>query len=369
MSRFSRYIQQRIVIAAALGVMLVAWGVGHLVDPVTTASVVAFVSGNLSDGSALPFVALMGATAAPFPIQPDLTAIAVMYRNKDMIADQVMPRVPVGKQDFKYLKHALADGFTIPDTKVGRTSPPTRVEFTATETSASCLDYGLDDSVPQADIENAPPNYDPLGKATEFVTNLIELDREKRVATLAFDTNQYGSSNKSTLSGTSQWSDYTNANPVDAILAALDVMVMRANIMVIGQAVWTKLRQHPKVLASLYGSASTRGVALRQDLADVLELQQLLVGQSWVNSAKKGQTATLGRVWGKHCALIYRDSLATAERGTSWGFTAQFGSRIAGSFEDKDAGMRGGTRVRAGESVKEVVSANDLGYLFINAVA
>lgn len=309
----------------------------------------------------------MGAPA-PFPIQPDLTAIALMYRNTDMIADQIMPRVGVGKQDFKYLKHALADGFTIPDTKVARRSPPAQVEFTATEVSASCLDYALDDSVPNEDIENAPPNYDPLGKATEFVSNLIELDREKRVATLAFDTNQYGSSNKVTLSGTTQWSDFTNANPIDAILTALDAMVMRANLLVLGQAVWTKVRQHPKVIAAIYGSANG-GVPSREQVASLLELEAIYVGRSWVNSAVKGQTASLARVWGKHAALIYRDSLASASRGTTWGFTAQFGGRIAGSFEDRDIGMRGGTRVRVGESVKEVVTANDLGYLFTNAVA
>lgn len=310
----------------------------------------------------------MGAPA-PFPIQPELTAIALEYRNTEMIADNVMPRVPVAKQDFKYLKHTLADGFTIPDTKVGRRAQPNQVEFSATEASASTLDYALDDSVPNEDIANAPPNYDPLGKATEYITNLLALDREQRVATATFTAGNYGSSNKVTLSGTSQWSDFTNSNPVDAILAALDVMVMRANIMVIGQAVWTKLRQHPKILNAIFGPGGQAGIATREQVASVLELEALYVGRAFVNSAKKGQTASLARAWGKHAALIYRDSLASASRGTTFAFTGQFGSRIAGSFEDKDIGMRGGQRVRVGESVVEVLTANDLGYLFTNAVA
>ena len=309
----------------------------------------------------------MGAQA-PFPIQPDLTAIAIMYRNRAMIADAVLPRVPVGSKDFKYLKHTLADGFTIPDTKVGRRSPPTQVEFTATESSDSCVDYGLDDSIPYDDIANAPPNYNPLGKSAEFVANLIELDREQRVATAVFNTANYAAANKTTLSGTSQWSDFTNSNPVDAILDAFDGMVMRPNVGVIGQAVWTNLRQHPKILAAL-GMQSSGGIATREQVAAVLEIEALLVGQSWVNSAKKGQTASLARVWGKHAVFLYRDSLATASRGTTFGFTAQFGGRVAGSFEDKDIGLRGGTRVRVGESVKEVLTANDLGYMFENAVA
>lgn len=39
--------------------------------------------------------------------------------------------MPVGKQTFKWLKHSLADGFTLPDTRVGRKSAPGR-NFRAT---------------------------------------------------------------------------------------------------------------------------------------------------------------------------------------------------------------------------------------------
>jgi hypothetical protein len=65
---------------------------------------------------------------------------------------------------------------------------------------------------------------------------------------------------------------------------------------------------------------------------------------------------------------LYRDTFAGTS-GATFGFTAQWGSKVAGSIEDKDIGMRGGARVRVGESVAEVLCANDLGYFFQNAVA
>lgn len=306
---------------------------------------------------------------APFPIQPDLTGIAIAYRNGRLIADDVLPRVPVNVQDFKYLKYALADGFTIPDTKVGRRGKPNEVEFSAVELSASTSDYGLDDPVPQSDIDHAPINYDPLGRATESTTDLILLDRESRAATLVFDSNQYAAANKSTLSGTSQWSDFTNSDPIAAILSAMDSMIMRPNAMVIGQAVYTKLRTHPKVVQAFYGNAATAGVVPRSFVAQLLELQDVYVGEGWLNSAKKGQTTSLARVWGKHCVLYYRNLQADTRRGMAFGYTAQWGDRIAGTIPDSSIGLRGGQRVRVGESVKEIISANDLGYMFINAVA
>jgi hypothetical protein len=306
---------------------------------------------------------------APFPIQPELTAIAIGYQNTSLIADEVFPRIPVGKQEFKYLKLTMGEAFTVPDTKVGRKSKPNEVEFSATEVTDSTNDYGLDDPVPQADIDNAPPNYNPLGRATEMISNLIALDREVRAASLAFTLGNYGASNRTTLSGTTQWSDFTNSNPISDILTALDACVMRPNVMVIGQAAYVKLATHPKVVQAFYGNAATSGIVRREFIAQLFELDKVLVGQGFVNSAKKGQTVAISRVWGKHCSLIYQDRTADNRGGTTFGFTAQFGGRVAGAIEDRDIGIRGGQRVRVGESIKELITANDLGYFFKDAVA
>lgn len=306
---------------------------------------------------------------APFPIQPELTAIAIAYRNKRLIADEVLPRVPVGKEDFKYLKHAMADGFSLPDTRVGRRSRPNEVEFSASEVSASTQDYGLDDPVPQSDIDNAPPNYDPLGRAVEGLSDLILLDREVRTAGLVFNAANYGAANKVALAGNDQFSDFVNSDPLKTFMDALDACVMRPNVMVIGRPVWSVLSRHPKIVKAVLGNSGDSGIARRQDLADLLELEEIQVGEAFLNTAKKGQAVSLARVWGKHISLIYRDRNANTRGGTTFGLTAQFGGRIAGAQEDSSIGLRGGQRVRVGESVKELITASDLGYFIQNAVA
>lgn len=313
------------------------------------------------------------AYSASFPITPQLTAIAIAYQNKALIADDVLPRVIVPTADFKYQKYNLAEGFSVPDTKVGRRSAPNEVVFSATEQTASVVDYGLDSPVPNSDImaaEGTP--YDPLGRATEQTSNLLLLDREVRTAALVFATGSYAAGNQATLSGTSQWSDFTNSNPLSAIMDALDTMVMRPNIGVFGRATWTKLRQHPRIVEAVKGTGAglnAQGMISRQQLADLLELEGIFVGEGFLNTAKKGQTPATSRVWGKHASFIYRDSLADAQSGTTFGFTGQWGTRMAGSEYDSEIGLRGGQRVRVGESVKELITANDLGYFFQNAVA
>lgn len=319
---------------------------------------------------------------APFVVQPRLTALAMTYVNEAFIADRVLPRLDVDSEQFKYSKYTLADGFTIPDTRVGRKSTPNEIDWTATETADFTLDFGLQDRIPRADIRKAQSAMtiqgvapiDPEARSTQLLTDLVGLDREKRVADLVTTLGTYQSAQRTTLSGTSQWSDFTNSNPVDAILVALDTCLVRPNIMVIGQAAWTKLRQHPKVSAAVYpsgGNAMGGGTTVAaQALADLLEIDEVIVGKGWYNSAKPGQSASMTRLWGKHCALLYRNpQIIDPLKSVTFGFTAQFGPRIAGTMEDGSVGIEGGVTVRVGERVKEVISANDAGYFFQNAVA
>ena len=319
----------------------------------------------------------MGSNPAPFVLQQQLTALAIAYKNNQLIADQILPRVPVVAQTFKYTVFNKVDNFSVVDDRVGRTSAPQQIDWSATEDESSTQDHALDQPVPYADVQAAQSvqavtgvmPVDPEAIATQQLSDVILINREKRVADMVFASGSYDSNNVEVLSGTSQWSDFTNSNPINDILAALDQVIVRPNTFLLGQAVWTKLRQHPKVVQAIYGTAATSGVVTKEQVAALLEIQNLIVGQGWLNTAKKGQALSLARVWGKHASLLYINPLAISTKDLTFGITAQWGQRIAGSTPDSKIGMRGGTMVRVGESVKELVVANDVGYFFENAVA
>ncbi len=314
---------------------------------------------------------------APFIVSPELTAIAVMYAQANLIADAVLPRVPVSTEQFEYVVYPAAQGFSVPQTLVGRRSAPNQVDFSGQAVTASTSDYGLDAPVPNKDIvawRNASAagltrQASPEAIATSFVTSLVLTQREKRASDLVFNAASYGAANKETLAGTSQWSDYANSNPQNDILQALDAMVMRGNKIVFGRAAWTAVSQHPKICKAIFGMQTDAGIVSRQAFANLFELDEVLVGEGWLNTAAPGQPAAMSRIWGKHAALINCNSQASPMGGLSFGYTAQFGDRIAGTIEDSDIGLSGGVRVRSGERVKELITANDLGYFFQNAVA
>ncbi len=306
----------------------------------------------------------------PFPVNPQLTAISLAYRNPDiaLIGDQVLPLTPTA-QEFKWLKYDLAQGYTVPDLKVGRKSYPTEVEFSATEQIDKVVDYAVDDFIPNEDIDADNQGVDPRGTAVMYQTGLVALAREIRVAGLVFNTNSYVAGNQATLAGASQWSDTAGSDPVAAISDALDVPIYRPNIAVFGQAAWTKTRRHPKLVQAIKGTAQGAGLVSRQEFADFFELADVYVGAGFVNTAKKGQTVATSRVWGKHAAFIFRDRSAGPQAGVTFGFTAQWGARQSGNIVDQKRGATGGETVRVLERTKELVVATDLGYWFQNAVA
>ena len=308
----------------------------------------------------------------PFPVDAKMTGVVLAFSNPaySLIADEVLPITPTAPE-FKHLVYPVGSGYSVPDTKVGRKSEPNEVEYTATEVTSKCEDYGLDAVVPNEDIKADNQGVDPMGTAVEFTTQLIVLAREIRVANLVFANATYPSTQRQTLSGTSQWSDYTNSNPVSAIFAALDTPLMRPNIATFGQSTWTGLRQNPKLVQAIRGTSQSAGAITKREFAEFFELEDVFVGSGFVNTAKKGQTESFARVWGKHAAFIFRDKKAGPQNGLTFGYTGSaYGGRFAGvPFEDKKRGLFGSQVQRVGEVVKEVISSGSCGYFFENAVA
>jgi hypothetical protein len=145
-------------------------------------------------------------------------------------------------------------------------------------------------------------------------------------------------------------------------------VIMRANRVVFGQGAWREFRQHPKVVKATNRNSGDSGVAAQQAVAELLEVEEVIVGRALVNAARIGQPANMQQAWGNHVAMLHIDRLADTQQGVSFGFTAPYGTREGAQWFDRDIGTKGGTRVRVSESLAEVISAPDLGFLIQNVI-
>lgn len=318
-------------------------------------------------------------TTRPFIQDAALTAMAVNFKNPDMayIADDVLPRVDVGNETYKYDYYPPEEIFTVPDTTVGRRGAVPQVEFTVDERTGRVLDRGLESPIPQSDIDAAAKQralgqtgFDPEARAVEGLTHLVKLDREARVAALVTAVANYDADKRVTLTTTDKWTDLDDSDPISDIMTGMDATFLaRPNIGVCGRSVFSALRKHPMIVKAIHGNDGDAGIASAAQIAALFDLQAIYIGDSQHNTARKGQAATFSRLWGNAFALIHRSSIATNDNGMpTFGITAEwrrFGGSawIAGRIPTAHGGLTGGQIIRVGEAIEEKLIAPSTGYL------
>lgn len=303
----------------------------------------------------------------PHPVDAELTAIALAYRNPDqvLIADSVLPSTPTAAK-FSWLEHELSQGYTVPDTRIGRKSNATEVEFNSVEREGKVADHGLSDFIPATDESDDTLGVMPARTATMFLTGLVKLAREIRVASMVTDPALYATPNKLALSGTDVF-DNAASDPVRVVGDMLDVPVMRPNVITFPQRAWTVFRRHAKVVAAIKGDAG--GTVTREDVAAYFEVAEVLVGGGFVNTAKLGQPVALQRCWGNAVAAFYRDRMAGPQTGVTFGFTARKEDLQVKRIPEPKRGVMGGESIMVFERCREVVAAPSLGILITGVLA
>jgi hypothetical protein len=323
----------------------------------------------------------MSITTPSYRPDPQRTGISLAYTNPllSLIADEVLPRVPVGAYQFSWNRFPLADRFTVPDTIMGRKGEANTVEFGVSKETAMVEDHGLACETPEIDVqEGALTGYNPLDGNVLTLTELLLLRHEKLVADKVFNLNTYPSANRATLSGTDQFS-HASSTPFDTIMNALESVVMRPNVLVFSRPGIVALRRHPQITAMVAttgtgNSGTTNSAGPRAtiaQLADLFEVQRILVGEAQVNTAGFGETASLARCWGKHMAMLHINPNVVSPLGQAitFGFLAELGSRDALTGFEPKKGKLGCHYQRVAETKKPIICANDVGYFLQNIIA
>ena len=229
-----------------------------------------------------------------------LSNFAVKFRNPSYVSDQVLTRVPVQRQSDKYWKfgqeqlQALVDDLRAPGAAAQR----------ITQTLSSDTYFADDHALERLITDEERANFD-AGDVEQWVaetlTDKLLLRKEKLFAGKVTDTALV--TQNVTLSGTSQWSDFTNSTPTEDIQTGQETIAqnagVRANTLVLGFPVFSKLRNHLKVVERVQNIRV--GVVREEDLASIFDVERVLVSQALERDA----SGTTSFVFGKHALLCY----------------------------------------------------------------
>ncbi|PZO05455.1 MAG: hypothetical protein DCF29_08115 [Alphaproteobacteria bacterium] len=302
----------------------------------------------------------------PIPVHPELTAVAVKAPVPNMIADQVLPEFPVTSEAFKWNEYPHAQGVTVPDTLIGRKSRTAEVEFGAIERDGSTQDHGLQDSVPITDA-TANSDIDAEAMAAEGTSQLVTLAREVRTAALVFNPSTYLPAQVTAYAAGAGWTN-TATDVLGQFEDAKDAMLVDPNTLTVGLDGLRALRKHPQLVQAVRPSSSSgEGRLTIEELKELLEIETILVGRGQVNFAKPGQDPQLRRVWVDHASLTFTERVIKNSKSYTFGATARLGGKKAYKFFDKDVGLEGANVIRIGERLRELIVAQQAGWLFQNA--
>jgi hypothetical protein len=293
-----------------------------------------------------------------------LSGVSIRYSNEEMIADQVMPVIPVKKESDKYYTYTRA--WRLPQSQRAAGAEANEVEWNVDTDTYSTEEYALKDLIPDRVRDNADNPLDMDVDTTENLTELITLGREKRVADVAFAAGTYGTQT-SALAGANRWDDYAGSDPIgdvrDAKATVHAASGKMPNVMVVGYQVHLKLLDHPDILERI--KYTQKGIITADILAAVFEVDRYLIGKALYDSSQEGGTESLGYVWGKNVALLYAEPSPGLKK-VSFGY--QFQSRGFRTKKWREEG-RDGDFIEAGEVKDEKVVAASCGYLYTTVIS
>jgi hypothetical protein len=236
-----------------------------------------------------------------------LTNISVAWPNEGLVGENLFPSITVMKQSDKYYIFGREawkpeDDVRAPGT-VANEIPGIQVSLDTYYANEHALQIPVTDE----ERKNVDSPLAPDRDATELVTSKIMLGREVAIKNLATTVANYASTNTVTLSGTGQWNDYTNSDPIANMRAAKAAiharMFVEPNVAVIPYQVMTTLEDHPDFIERI--KYSERGIVTAELIAAIVGVQRIIVPGVGINNANLGQAVSLGYLWGKDVVFAY----------------------------------------------------------------
>lgn len=297
-------------------------------------------------------------------VDPVLSNVSKAYSNEMYVADMLFPSFQTAKETGKYYQYDKAK-FRRNTTKRAAGAKSNEVEYGLSTASFTTEDHALKEKTPWEIIRQADSALNPEMDATENITEQLQIDKEIALATSMADTAIMTAN--TTLSGTSQWSDYTNSDPLGDVKTGRQTVQKaigrKPNTLVLSQEVFDILIEHTDIVEKI--KYSQLGVATEELLARLFSVSKVIVAAAIYETATEGATSSMGYIWGKHAWLAYIAPAARL-RSITLGFTFKYEDRKVKKWDDVDAEAR---YVRANENYTQKFVAVEAAYLIKNAVA
>jgi len=300
-----------------------------------------------------------------------LTGVASAPPTLNMICEQILPVVK-SKQYSGLLAKYGNSHLRIVNSQAGGRGKFRRVEPITYSTQQFIIEsHGLEGFVSKQDYANKEDPFDAEKDETMGVVSMLHVEKEVLLAQTLQNTAIM--TQNQTLSGTSQFSDYNNSDPLGVINAARKNTRtnsgMRPDTIIMDEEVAEILKFHPQLLDYLGYKDSRPGGLSYDEIAKAFNFKRLLIGQAQYNDSKEGQADNMVNVWGKDIVLAVAPTTA-APYQTSLGYMIRpEGSEPRKVYKQPNFNPPGSTSILVEDEYDMLISNANAGFLIKAAIA
>jgi hypothetical protein len=313
-------------------------------------------------------------------LRPELGASLEEYNllanQEGFIAGDVLPVIPVAKQAGPFgripIEQLLQNAETRRAPGAGY-SRPSNIKF-ETDTYA-CVEHGREEPVDDREAAMYGDYLDAEVYAAMRAQHQVLLNREQRVAAAVFNTTTWTGATLTTAVGT-PWTTVATATPLADIEAAVkkvwDLSGLWANTLIVSRFTYRALRRCKEIhdLIKYQGFQDVRATAITPNaLAQLFDLDRVIVAGGAKNTGADGQAATIASVWSNSYAMVCRTAMSGDVREPCIGRIFHYvgdGSEFDGTVESyRDETVRGDV-IRVRHDVHEKILLPQCGHLLSN---
>jgi len=224
------------------------------------------------------------------------------------IAQEILP-VRVVKKKAATVSVVIRENLKRADAIHANGSAFHRITMTTEDLAYACKDYGLEGPLTDDDRENFDNDFDAELETTMHVERSLLIEQEIRVAAKVFNTTTFTGAALYTDVSSAPW-DAAGSGAIGHVADAREKVRKNtgyaADSMVIGPVTLNNLLKNTAILGKFPGATIITEAMLRANLAGILGIQNLFVGNEIYDSAIEGQSFSGADIWSDDYALIFK---------------------------------------------------------------
>lgn len=227
------------------------------------------------------------------------------------IAEQIYVPFNTPKRDATFSKRLRASMLKVVETLRAKRGKFNRINTQGKDVSYACQTHGLEIVVDDEERALYESDFDAEFAALVELMLGLKLSKEIRAATALFDASVWtGSDLYTDLSSSNPFAD-ESSNVIGAVIDAKEKVRqnsgMRANALVMGEAVFNSLLKNTAIKARFPGAVTITQEMIANAMGPIFGLRKLIVGGGIKNTASENaSSASLSDVWGSTYVSVCR---------------------------------------------------------------